>query len=182
MDRLRDHFRQRSSEWRFWLTVASTTVLMTVSYAAFLFGFASVGEAEATVVGSSIGTGFALVPLTFGVAAFFSGTPRSVIQILKATAWWLVLAPAIMFFDIILGLMVGFGVGSAVATRLPEGRTIAPRLVTVGVVTTITALMLIVWPAAAVFGPMLALYPAVALSDRAQRTRLLGAMPWSRRA
>ena len=181
MDRLRDHFREYSSEWRFWLTVASTTVLMMVSYAAFLFGFASVGEAEATVVGSSIGTGVALVPLTFGVAAFFSGTPRSLVQIAKGTAWWFALAPPLMFFDIILGLMVGFGVGSAVATRLPDGRTMTPRLVTVGVVTVITALMLFVWPAAAVFGGMLTLYPAVALSDRAPRTRFFGASPWSRR-
>lgn len=181
MDRLREHFTQRSSEWRFWLTVASTTVLMMVSYAAFLFGFASVGEAEATVVGSSIGTGVALVPLTFGVAAFFSGAPRSLASIAKATAWWFVLAPPIMFFDIILGLMVGFGVGAAVATRLPEGRSLTPRLVTVGVVTVITALILLVWPAAAVFGGMLALYPAVALSDRANRTRFFGAAPRSGR-
>ena len=76
-----------------------------------------------------------------------------------------------MVFDIILGLVVAFGVGSAVATHLPEGQRMTPRLVTVGGVAAATFALLLIAPGAAVFGPMLALYPAIALVDRAARTR-----------
>lgn len=170
MDRLRHNFSERSSPLRFWLTVGLTTVVMMVAYTSFLFGFAAVNDAEATVVGSSIGTGVALVPLTFGVAAFLSGAPRSLLQVLKATGLWILLAPPIMIFDIILGLVVGFGVGSAWATHLPEGNRMAPRLITVGAVAAATVILLVIAPGAAVFGPMLALYPAMALVDRAAQT------------
>ncbi len=146
------------------MAVFATMIGVVISYSAILVGLnQGLAEDSAESAGSILGVGLGLVPLVFGLAALTTGHPKALLAIAQSMALW-ILATPLLVVDIILGLTAAFGLGLTTSLHHPDASWTS-RLGIVTIVTALTVVLLIVAPAAALFGPLIATGPAIALSD-----------------
>lgn len=142
----------------------ATMIGVVISYSAILVGLnEGLADGSSQTAGSILGVGLALVPLVFGLAALTTGHPNALLAIAKSTGLWLLATP-LLVVDVILGLTAAYGLGLTIALHHPTARWTS-RVGIVAIVIAITVVLLIIAPPAALFGPLIATGPAIALSD-----------------
>jgi len=155
----------KPSPARKWISVAAATVLLLLSYALILLPFLAGPDEGGAAFGASLGVGLALVPLVFVVAAFVSQNDRAALSIAKASGLWLLVTWPIAYFDIVTGLVAGFGAGGTVAFRAEQGQTWRRRAVAIALVTIYTYVIVRVSPVAGLFGGAVLPFVAIAFAD-----------------
>lgn len=128
---------------RNWWTIAIATVVMAISFLAFVVGVvASQDESEGSA-GPAFAVGFMTVPLVFGIVAFGSRNEAAPIATVKAMLTWLLVALPLSLFNPVAGISAGFGAGGAVSLNMEEWSSLRTRLLAV-LVTTIYVLAVVV--------------------------------------
>ncbi len=139
--------------------------MLLFSYGLILLAFVA-GTGEGTeVLGATLGVGLGLIPMVFAVAAFGSGTSPALPAVLKATGLFALVAIPIAAYDLVTGMVAGFGAGGVVALRLQEGRSRRPRVIAVALVALYTFALLRVSAAAAIFGGAVLPFIAITFAD-----------------
>ncbi len=139
--------------------------MLLFSYSSILLAFVRLGSEEGEALGASLGIGLGLVPLVFAVAAFGSSISPVFPAVMKATGLWVILAIPIGIFDLVTGLVAGFGAGGVVAFRLDQAHSRRRRVWAVGLVALYTFVLLRVAPAAALFGGAVLPFLAIGFAD-----------------
>lgn len=146
------------------MAVFATMIGVVISYSAILVGLnEGLADDASQSAGSVLGVGLGLVPLVFGLAALTTGHPNALLAVAKSMALWLLATP-LLIIDIILGLTAAFALGLTSSLHHPNARW-SSRLGIVAIVIVLTVVLLIIAPPAALFGPLIATGPAIALSD-----------------
>lgn len=146
------------------MAVFATMIGVVISYSAILVGLnEGLADGSSQTAGSILGVGLALVPLVFGLAALTTGHPNALLAIAKSMGLWLVATP-LLIVDIILGLTAAFGLGLTTSLHHPTAQW-STRLGVVAMVVVLTLILLVIAPPAALFGPLIATGPVIALSD-----------------
>jgi len=162
----------KPSPARKWLSVATATVLLLLSYSLILLPIMA-GPEGGEAFGASLGVGLALVPLVFVVAAFMSQNDRAALSIAKASGLWVLIAVPIAYFGLIsdllalfiAGLVTGFGAGGIVAFRPEQGQSRARRVRAVALTAIYTYIIVSVSPVAGLFGGAVLSFVAIAFAD-----------------
>ena len=162
----------KPSPARKWLSVATATVLLLLSYSLILLPIMA-GPEGGEAFGASLGVGLALVPLVFVVAAFMSQNDRAALSIAKASGLWVLIAVPIAYFGLIsdllalfiAGLVTGFGAGGIVAFRLEQGQSRPRRVLAVALTAIYTYIIVSVSPVAGLFGGAVLPFVAIAFAD-----------------
>ncbi len=146
------------------LAITATVIAVVISYTTILVGL-NQGLAEGTSqsAGSLLGVGLGLMPFVYALAAVTTGHPRLLLAVAKSVGLWLLATP-LLIIDIILGLTAAYSLGLTTALHHPTARW-SSRLVVVAMVVVLTLILLVLAPPAALFGPLIAAGPAIALSD-----------------
>lgn len=165
--------KSKPSLARKWLSVASATVLLLISYALILLPIVAGPDDGAEAFGASLGVGLALVPLVFLVAAFMSQHERAALSIAKASGLWFLIASPIAYYALvtghlplfIAGLVAGYGAGGVVAFRLDAQHSRRRRVVAVVLAVLYTYAIVAVAPVAGLFGGAVMPFIAIAFAD-----------------
>lgn len=159
-----DRMSPKQRPKRRWLSVVLTTAVLLFAYASILIGLGGIGREQAEVGGAALGTGIALTPVTFLVAAFSSARSRPILGSLMALGSWGLTLP-LTYVDVITGLIAAFAVGVAVALGMPEGARWLHRAVAVFVLTVAALIGVLIQPAAIVLTIPLITCPVIVFAD-----------------
>ena len=146
------------------LAITATVIAVVISYTAILVGLnEGLADDSSQSAGSILGVGLGLMPFVFALAGVTTGHPRLLIAVAKSVGLWIAATP-LLIIDVILGLTAAYGLGLTTALHHPTARW-SSRLAVVAMVVGLTLILLVVAPPAALFGPLIATGPAIALSD-----------------
>lgn len=154
---------------RNWWTIAIATVVMAISFLAFIVGVvASQPESEASA-GPAFALGFVTVPLVFGIVAFGSRNAAAPIATVKAMLTWLLVALPLSLFNPVAGIAAGFGAGGAMSLQMEEWSTLRTRLLAVLVTTIYILVVVLLFVPAGIFAGAVLPLTSIGIADWVSR-------------
>ena len=156
---------------RKWLAIALATVVMTISYWAILFARA-LGSAEGTSdSGAPFAFGMMLVPFTFITLAFASRQRDAPWAVVKAMGLFAVFGLPLGLVNVVLGLVLGFGLGGVVALRREEVHRWQLRVIAVLAAVLYTLVVLQLAPPMGIFTGSVVPFVAAGIADQVSEGR-----------
>jgi hypothetical protein len=158
---------------RKWLAIALATLVMTVSYWLVLFARAAGSTENAPPPTPPFALGMMLVPFAFMALAFLSREDDASWAVLKGMGLFLVFGLPLGLFNVVIGLVAGYGLGAVVTLRREPGiHGRRPRVIAVLLAVVYTVAMLAFIPEFGVFTGSVIPFVAVGIADQVVEGRL----------
>jgi hypothetical protein len=158
---------------RKWLGIALASMVMTASYWLVVFAAAAGSAEDGPSSTQPFTLGLILVPFAFIALAFLTRQRDASWAVVKAMGLFLVVGLPIGLFNVVIGMVAGFGAGAVVAVRTEEGVPYRkPRSIGVLVAVLYTLAMLAFVPPLGVFTGSVVPFAAVGIADQIVEGRL----------
>lgn len=153
---------------RKWTAIGAATFVMLLSYWSLVFAFvAGAAEDESVEVGfGNFAFGVGIVPFAFMVLAFGSKHRKAATGVLKAMGLFLVVGVSLVLFaNLLVGLVAGFGAGGIVTLRDEEEYRVKHRVLAVLAATVWVLVLSFVAPGVGVITGGIVPFLALGLAD-----------------